>query len=209
MKEFYTTREFAVRLTAEQRINAVKRDLQKEYFSMYYFDYFGREAKTPQWIERLLQISGRYFDAVICQRSIATGGGWDIIGTDAGAYDSLIFNNKAIKHVERHAWRAWPDPADHEKREAVGQMACDVLLLRATALKREIDAIMFRLEHAEAIMAKKKREVKKWVRAERPDFKQQPKGYKKDRQSMPADYETLACGKEAGDSLPLFRYSAS
>ena len=207
MKEFYTTREFAVRLTAERRLAAIRRDLQKDYLSKYFIDYFGREMRCPQWFERILRISEKYFDVVVCQREASTGGGWDIIGTDAGAYDATVFSNKAIKHVERHAWRAWPDPADHEKREAVGQMACDVLVIRTTSLKREIDAIMFRLEHAEALMQKKKREVKKWVRAGRPDFKS--KNHKKGRQSMPTDYETLVAGKEAGESLPLFRYSAS
>lgn len=205
MKELYTTREFAVRLTAERRINAIKEDLRKEYFSMYFIDYYGREERCPQWFERLLRISGRYFDAVICQRESFTGG-WDVIGTDAGAYDATVFSNKAIKHIERHAWRAWPDAADHEKREELGNVVCDVLLLRTTALKREINAIMARLEHAEALMQKKKREVEKWVKTERPDFKQ-PKGYKKGRQSMPTDYKTLAAGKEAGESFPLFRYS--
>lgn len=194
-----TFKKHAALLMAKYRIQETEVDLSTDNFILDTFTFYMDGSKHPQWVPSIVSTFAHTFDCKVVVRTKYDCKEWELIGTFSDVETALYFIEVVCGHIEREAYKMFPQKTFSGKRQQFGNVAASVIWDRAWELKNQMDETIHADSDCTALVIVKEKEIQSALDELYPNL---PEG-KSVKKDLPFDKKTWDAGRKAGESAPL------
>ncbi|MDP8268239.1 MAG: DUF2786 domain-containing protein [Candidatus Tenebribacter davisii] len=194
-----TFKRHAAMLMAKYRIQETEVDLETDNFIADTFKFYKDGTKRPQWVSSVVSTFCATFDTKVIFRKFYDYTEWEVIGTFSDVETTLYFIDVVTAHIEKEAWKFFPQKTYSGKRNQFGNVAASIIWERAWELKSQMDETIHAQEGCTALVVVKEKEIQEAMEEMYPNLR----AGRRSKTDMPSDKKTWDAGKAAGKSAPL------